>query len=123
MPDVSIGGCIHRSRDSYVHSTTPLGIIREARQAPLLVLAHPTADGFFVHQQNLPHLQIALAPMDQQQGMTAAAFMPVYVHVFIAAHRFPVLCFTQHRASLSSGIFRSQYTGIFENPQLAVASL
>jgi hypothetical protein len=76
---------------------TPLGIIREARQASLLVLAHPTADGFLLHQQNLPHLQIAIASMDQQQGMTAAAFMPGYVHVFIAADGFLVLFFTQHR--------------------------
>src|SRR3989442_14261447 len=76
---------------------TPLRIVLEPGQAALLVLPHPAADGLLVHQQNLPHLPVAIALMDQDKGMIPLALMSAHFHVLIAAEGFLRIGLTHHR--------------------------
>src|SRR5713101_1234068 len=76
--------------------SAPTRVILEPIQAALLVLPHPAADGLLVYHQNLSDLPIAIATMDQDQGMIALAFMASNFHVLISSDCFLVIFLTQH---------------------------
>ena len=75
-------------------SPAPLRIILQPAQPALVILLHPPPDRLLIHQQNPPHLAIAIPLMHQDQGMIPLAFMPIHFHVLIASHGFLIILVT-----------------------------
>src|SRR5713101_1839857 len=80
----------------------PLRIVLEPGPAALLVLPHPAADGLLVHQQNLSHLPVAIALLDQAEGLIPLALMSSHFHILRAADGFLIIGLTQHLRSPAS---------------------
>jgi hypothetical protein len=102
----------------------PQWIILQTIQALVCIALHPLTDGVFINEKDIRGLAVAIPFTDQQQGMTAQAFVGIAFFVFEAFSRFKKIFVCQHLAPFDYSFSKRQILSVHSlTPELGVPGI